>query len=150
MKTTLSTLLLFGIIMSACQGGEEEVATEYADTVVVNTTDNAPALIAELDGLHLNNGAKWSVDSTTHAGMQNVQTLLQNYDGEDSKDLGDKIKDELKEIIKQCRMKGEDHDQYHIILNAMLIESKAMKRGKVNDPGKLEKMVAAYFTHFEV
>ena len=36
------------------------------------------------------------------------------------------IKKELKNVINQCKMRGEDHDQYHIVLHAMLTEAKEL------------------------
>lgn len=139
------------LIATGVAGCQEDVVNDSVETIdrttVVETIKEKP-LIKELEGLRLNDGQKWHVDASTHAGMLNIQQLLVEHEGVASKKLGDRVKDELKEIIKQCKMKGVDHEQYHIVLNAMLIESKAMKRGKVTDATKLQKMVDSYFVYF--
>ena len=148
MKKTI-VLALIAIGIAGCQ---EEVVNDSVETtertVEVGSIKEKP-LIKELEGLRLNDGQKWHVDPSTQVGMQNIQRLLVDHEGVASKKLGDKVKDELKEIIKQCKMKGVDHEQYHIVLNAMLIESKAMKRGKVTEVNKLQQMVDTYFRYFE-
>ena len=148
----MKKIVYLALIATGLAGCQEEVVNDSTETTdrtnVVETIKEKP-LIKELEDLRLNDGQKWHVDASTQAGMLNIQQLLVEHEGVASKKLGDKVKDELKEIIKQCKMKGVDHEQYHIVLNAMLIESKAMKRGKVTEVNKLQQMVDTYFRYFE-
>jgi hypothetical protein len=150
-KFIMKKIFLFLIpafILMACAGNEpadtQEVVTE--DQIVEEQVEIDTAL----DGLVLNNGQKWKVDSNTFNGMNNVKTLVDEFDGLKIKKLGKSVKKELKAIIDACTMVGEDHNQYHIILHAMLEECKAIKKEKSLDANKLIYYLEAYEAHFEL
>jgi hypothetical protein len=141
-------------IFSSC-GGEEESGDSVESSATISNTEesneeDALALEVgeELEGLQLNVGEKWDVDSSTAAGMIHLQELIDNFDGEDSEALGKEMNKTLKDISKNCTMKGEDHDQYHIVLKAMKKESKQLKKGKSTDPSKMQRYLEAYNAHF--
>ena len=138
--------LMFPVLLS-CAGENENSEGENTAEPVVLIDDH---VAADLEGLTLNNGKKWKVDRSTEEGMKKVENMLNSFSGEDLSVLGKDIKDELSTVIKGCDFKGEDHDQYHIILHAMLKEAKRMKKGKSSDPKKMEGYLDAYDNHFEV
>jgi len=145
-----SILLIAAICLTALScsentSEEEQEATEEVTTEVVEEVSIDP-----LDGLKLNDGEKWQVDSTTNEGMIIVDSLVKNFEGEDYVTLGTNIKSELGSIIDQCKMKGEDHEQYHIVLHAMMKESKALKSGESESLEEVERYSSAYFQHFEL
>lgn len=139
---------LTAFVFFSCQGETTEetdtTTTEEQEEVVVEMND------PDLEGLKLNNGAKWKVDTSTYEGMNQIAGILDAFDGEDHKQLGKDIKAELKEIMNNCSMKGEDHNQYHIVLKAMLSESKALKKGNSDDASKMQHYIDAYNAHFEL
>ena len=147
-------ILAIGIIGVACS--EEETTEEAGEKVQLTQEEFEAKIEAEdeadeaLEGLTLNLGEKWKVDEGTAAGMEDVKTAVSNFDGEDHESLGKEIKDMLGDIIKGCTMKGEDHDQYHIVLKAMMKESKKLKKGKSTDIIKMQRYLDAYDAHFEV
>ena len=146
-------ILTIGLLMLSCAG--EETASE-TENVPLTQEEFEAKIEAEdeadeaLEDLTLNLGEKWKVDAGTAAGMEDVRTAVNNFDGGDSENLGKEIKGMLSAIIKGCTMKGEDHDQYHIVLKAMMKESKQLKKGKSTDMIKMKRYLDAYDAHFEV
>ncbi|MEX1001427.1 MAG: hypothetical protein WDZ35_04865 [Crocinitomicaceae bacterium] len=144
---TLSVLVLFSACSdSPTQNVSEDVNTDQTET---KTAPHDTEVAKDLEDLNLNDGEKWKADSSTHKGMNTVQQMLTDFQG-DTKQLGKDVKDSLNAVIKACDFKGKDHDQYHIILHAMLKEAKKLKKGKTNDLSKMQAYVDAYYEHFEV
>ena len=148
------TSILSMLLLASCAGDEpsDETSESSSENTETSVEDDALAdeVEADLEGLELNAGSKWVVDISTDEGMGEVQDIVDAFDGEDSKQLGKDIKKSLKSIIKGCDMEGEDHEQYHILLEAMLTEAKNLKKGKSTDPSKMKRYLDAYDTHFEV
>ncbi|MBT8324028.1 MAG: hypothetical protein HKN99_10080 [Winogradskyella sp.] len=79
------------------------------------------------EGLVLNNGEKWIANEETHLGMIRIDSILKNNTSSDGKILGDALSKETSYIIKSCDMKGEAHDQLHLVLVPMLEEITDLK-----------------------
>ena len=128
-------ILTIGFLFFGCAG--EDTAADATEDVPLTQEEFEAQIEAEdeadeaLEGLSLNLGEKWKVDESTANGMEDVRSAVNNFDGEDAESLGKEIKDMLSAIIKGCTMKGEDHNQYHIVLKAMMKESKKLKKGKI-------------------
>lgn len=142
------------ILLTGCAGEDTaETGNESLDgsTASGNEQDALEDEVQQsLEGLVLNAGTKWQVDVSTDEGMKAIQELVNNYDGENVKQLGKDIKSTLKDITKSCNMTGEDHNQYHILLSAMMEEAKLLKKEKSTDPSKMQRYLDAYDAHFEV
>ena len=140
---------LFALVLISCaeEGSEEPeiiTGTSHMDQETYTETEEA------LEGLRLNGGNKWKVEQSTHDGMEEIKSLVVNHEGEEFKELGKEIKEILKTVIDECTMTGEDHDQFHIVLKAMMKESKALKKGKSNDLVKMNRYLEMYDKHFEL
>lgn len=107
----------------------------------------------EAGGLTLNNGQKWTVNPETHEGMMNLQTLLEqeplNLDS-----IGDQMADETTYIINNCDMKGEAHDQLHLVLHPILDNIRLLKETEDNATKEvgvkaISTSLDQYFEHFE-
>lgn len=152
----LYTTILSLLFLTSCAGDDptEDTTENNSENSTEETIVEDDALDEEvreaLEGLELNGSDKWKVDASTDAGMRNVQNLVDNFDGVEVKQLGKDIKLQLKDITKSCDMKGEDHNQYHIVLAAMMKESKLLKKEKSTDPSKMQRYLDAYFAHFEL
>ena len=156
MKLLYITILSL-LILSGCAGEDpnEHTTDSGIESSSNSTDDNSEDALEEevneaLEGLSLNDGSKWKVDQSTDEGMKSIREKVENFDGEDAEQLGKDIKSVLKDITKDCSMTGEDHNQYHILLDAMMKESKQLKKGKSTDPSKMERYLDAYDTYFEV
>jgi hypothetical protein len=147
----IMAVVLPAIFMFSCAGDEETTTDSEQDQSVEETIQDVEVQeLDELDGLVLNNGSKWQVDSTTNAGMTRVINMVTDFDGDDHKKIGKSIKNELSDIISKCTMTGEDHEQYHIVLHAMMKESKRLKKGKSDSMDKMNAYLDAYTSHFEI
>ena len=137
-------IAFFGILLVSCTEGEtaETIVSEELETQAFEEDKN-------LKGLKLNQGSKWKVNHETAVGIQNIEALLSDFEDDDLKALGKNVKKELGEIIDLCTMKGEDHDQFHIVLHAMMKESKKLKKGKSDSTDKMSRYIEVYHAHFE-
>ena len=106
------------------------------------------------EGLVLNNDEKWIANEETHLGMIRIDSILKNNTSSDGKILGDALSKETSYIIKSCDMKGEPHDQLHLILVPILEEITDLK--DVTEVDKLENkvtylkgLVNIYFQYFK-
>ena len=112
--------------------------------------------------LILNDGAKWNSDESTFTGMKRLESALFNFNEKfinpsivDYNKLGEALANIDNDIISQCSMQGEDHDQLHVLLAPMLRNVAVIKNG--NDPVKIKENTKAlsealeqFFEHFEV
>lgn len=145
MKLNKLLIAILSLSLISC-AAEEEVDTTIETEIEEPTSFEKDEA---LEGLKLNQGNKWKVNHETEVGIQNINALLTNFEGDDLKQLGKDIKAELSTIIKLCTMKGEDHDQFHIVLHAMMKESKRLKKGKSDNTDKMKRYVEVYYAHFE-
>jgi len=149
MKQIFASFAVLLLIVSCGEGQSEQVENEPTpteDSLVQEEVVEDP-----LEGLTLKeDGGKWEVNPETQVGMERVDSILQAFSGDDFVQLGTEVKEELSTIISLCTMKGEDHDQYHIVLHACMKESKAMKRGEVETTENLERFVSTYYDYFQV
>lgn len=151
-KSLLFFSMTFIMLVGNACTGEQETSNNSSDTEDTEIEESVLESneLEELQGLTLNEGAKWLVDSTTNAGMNRIIEMAASFDGEDHKQIGKDIKSELSDIISKCTMQGEDHEQYHIVLHAMLKESKNLKKGKSTSMDKMNTFLDAYSSHFEL
>jgi hypothetical protein len=103
----------------------------------------------------LNNGDKWKADDAT---KQNVAVIAQivndnNYRAADKrKQLSAALQSQIDTLIKQCRMKGPEHDALHVWLERVLKDMKELK--KEDDEYKevyaaLKTDIEAFYATFE-
>lgn len=107
--------------------------------------------------LKLVNGEKWKANAETSAGMQQIETMLNNFKElkrRDYKNLGASLSKETSAIIKSCNMTGEAHDQLHLVLVPILDEIIKLKEDlTIADKNtafqNIETMVEAYNQYFK-
>jgi hypothetical protein len=139
MKTkTLSIILIF----IATLGCKNETKTE-----AISTADNLELI--------LNNGEKWIANKETHIGMHRMDSILKNNRTSDGNLLGDALSKETSYIIKSCDMKGEAHDQLHVVLVPILEEITEIKDVVNTSELKqktttLKNLIATYFEYFKI
>ncbi|WP_339756889.1 hypothetical protein [uncultured Winogradskyella sp.] len=116
---------------------------------------NSTESIIILEGLVFNNGEKWIANPETHTGMKRIDSILKNNTTSDGKILGEALSKETSYIIKSCDMKGEEHNQLHVVLVPILEEITDIK--EVTDSSELKNKVShlkslinTYFKHFKI
>ena len=81
--------------------------------------------------LMLNNGSKWQADSSTKMNVNKLKLVAEQYEKSDKsfeqlKVAGIELQKSTEELIRECRMKGKDHDALHLWLEPLLQEIKAL------------------------
>lgn len=76
--------------------------------------------------LVLNNGAKWKVDKPTSNNVTNLQRVVSTAAGKTAKSLPDyrktgiTLQQGIAKMIRECRMKGSDHQALHKWLEPLM------------------------------
>ena len=138
-KTFHIQILLTAFLILGCKN--DKIST--SETVIIP------------EGLVLNNGKKWIANEETHLGMKRIDSILKNNTSSDGKILGDALSKETSYIIKSCDMKGEPHDQLHLVLVPILEEITDLKdvteaKAFGNSVTHLKGLVKIYFQFFRV
>lgn len=83
--------------------------------------------------LTLNGKLKWKVDAATGENIKALQVIAEVFSKknnavlDDFHTVADELQSGLDKVMKECRMKGADHDALHHLLEPLLIEVKDLK-----------------------
>lgn len=146
----LLVLLLFLTVNCKKFEGDKTAPESILDTNRITVLDTIQ--------LKLNDGAKWIANVETHNGVKHMDTIISVFKKEkrnDYKVLGDSLSKQTGYIIKNCSMKGEPHDQLHVVLVPMLDEITILRDDNNTLQSKtalerLEQLVSVYFMYFKV
>ena len=121
-------------------------------------TDSEVETISIVDtlSLKLNGNKKWIANIETHEGVSKMDSIITSFKNNkviDYKGLGEALSKQTSYIIKNCSMKGEPHDQLHIVLIPMLDQISILREEDNEDEAKLaldnlEALIIAYFEFF--
>lgn len=144
-------ILILGIVVIGSLSSCGEVTQ-------VKEVEDVKHVVEKVDGLVLNNGVKWTVNTETHEGMTQIKVILDNMDPltlEDYNLLGEKCNEQTSFIISNCSMTGEAHNQLHLVLHPILDDIDNLQNVKSIEDGiaavaSLGKNISDYFTHFEI
>lgn len=108
--------------------------------------------------LTLDNGEKWIANQETQLGVEKMDVILKKFKSSATtnyQELGNELSEQTSYIIKNCTMKGEPHEQLHVVLVPMLDEISILKESNdeaasIASIGKLEALIRDYFKHFKV
>lgn len=151
MKTRLLMLCLLTITLVSCKKSTQKPSGEpKIETEEVSLLDTLQ--------LKLNHGEKWIANLETHVGIKNMDSIIKNFANQNTKDyvaLGQLLSAQTSFVIKNCSMKGEPHDQLHVVLVPMLDEISILKASESTENAevalsKLEDLIYNYFSHFKL
>lgn len=144
--TMIRNLLFLTLIVSACNSQE---------------TTKIPAVTADKhqSALSLNNGVKWRSDENTRRHVANLSSRINGFNKlsdpqiNDYHALASNMQDELNGLVKECRMKGAEHEALHHWLEPVLQHVKELKEaGSVKDAretlGQLAVQVQKFNQYF--
>lgn len=103
----------------------------------------------------LNSGAKWKADEATKknvAAMVQVVADTAYAQAANSMQLHKNLQAKVDVLIKECRMKGADHDALHVWLEKVLKDLKEIKEGEDDYPKAYEALkrdVNSFYDSFE-
>ena len=129
---------------------------------VQSCTDSKPVEKHEpvqIENLNLDKEkTKWKANIETTEGVQEMLTILTDFEESDKlkdyKKLGRKLKKINKNILNKCSMKGEAHDNLHAFLMPVFRYLKTLKTTKSVSEAKktvfnFERHLNAYGDYFE-
>jgi len=135
-KILLAALIAFSLL--SCNNESSQVAadeTEFnAEQTEVQGTDAA--------SLTLNNGKKWQADENTNMHASNMNALVENFRAQTNNDdetyqvFAADLQNELAYLVRDCRMKGPDHDALHLWLEPVMADAKALEKAATAAEGK--------------
>ena len=113
--------------MLACGSGNDGESNLTEDSSSETHRDHGE----ETTGLTLNNGAKWKADSITLINVSLLQAIVSDAKKEKPENYSlttGKLQDGLNKLVKECKMKGADHDALHQWLEPLLEKTKELGR----------------------
>ena len=150
MKRQILTLLIGTLFIISCK--------KEAQKSEANTTETQEVSLLDTLTLKLNSGEKWNVNNETHVGITKMDSLIKVFKSNKTCDylaLGESLSKQTSFVIKNCSMKGESHDQLHVVLVPMLDEISILRESENKKDleqafQKLESLIANYFKHFKI
>ncbi len=131
---------------------------EHSPGTVENTSTGNHVL--NIEGLTLNDGAKWNGDEATNMNVKNLENILHEFKTStppvitDYFSLSDNLQGGLDKMISECRMKGADHDALHQWLEPLIGKVKNLKTIGDTESGAtgtyaIKEHVHLYHAYFE-
>ena len=150
MKPKLLITLLLVILISSCKKDSQKSVSNSVETEDISLLDTLT--------LKLNNGEKWVANNETQIGIVKMDSIIQKFKNDETNNylgLGNDLSKQTSFIIKSCNMKGESHDQLHVVLVPMLDKISTLKESDNIEECKsslveLENLIESYFYHFKV
>ena len=145
MKHLLVVILVTLVSCTSKQTSEQKeskTATDNKDTVAT---------------VPLNNGAKWQADEATRksvSAMMQIVTDTTYADAAKRQQLYMNLQAKIDNLVKECRMKGAEHDALHVWLEKVVKDLKELKEEDDDDEYKeayatLKTDVASFYQAFE-
>lgn len=150
MKRSFLILCLLPVIVS-CKPEVKHMTSNQDSDVKTNS-------VLDTLSLKLNVNEKWIANAETHEGVLKMDAIISEFKKNkkwDYKGLGESLSKQTSYIIKNCSMKGEPHDQLHIVLIPMLDEISTLREEDHKAKSdraveNLEALIQAYFKHFKL
>lgn len=124
MRRILTSILCLSLLMG-CKNKHGHKDDNTVSSVETNSIDTLQ--------LKLDNGKKWLANFETQLGVEKMDSIISSYKVHSTQDyriLGDKLSEQTGYIIKNCTMKGESHDQLHVVLVPMLEQISTLKESE--------------------
>lgn len=147
----MRTLIMIGLaiaILTGCKQGNEKVITDPP-----HDHEHSAAAIA----VTLNDGKKWKSDSATRENIKllhDMSTRFADHELAEYKAMGVTLQEGLDKMIKECRMKGKDHEALHEWLDPFAKSVAELKNATgVNQArkvfGEIHQSLESYPDYFE-
>lgn len=119
----LIVLLITGLFAFSCNSSPSAPAAEGDVHQAEHKTESATANSIPLT---LNNGEKWKADESTNNNVSAMQAIADEFKAsgrknpEDFQALQASLQAGIEKMIKECKMKGADHDALHLWLEPLM------------------------------
>lgn len=139
---SLKNLLPVFIALSlfACNNTNEAGDTNAVKKETID--EHAGAEEVHAGKLSLNNGVKWQTDASTRFHAAKLNTTIDVFNKTENANLpayhafAAEMQEELGGLVKDCKMKGPDHDALHLWLEPVMKDVSDLKKVSTIDDGK--------------
>jgi len=143
-------IAILTVIMMSCKTEPDKVKKIVVKPIDIEKTADVQ--------LKLNDGEKWLANKETHEGISNMESIIKTFKNGQEKNyrrLGEDLSKQSSYVIKNCTMKGEPHEQLHVVLVPMLDEITIFKESDIDQEAsialkRLENLIVKYYNHFEI
>lgn len=140
-------ILLIVIFLAACTGSVKNESSEAH-----SAENRGDSLIS----FQRDNGKKWKADSATKHHVATMQRLVNDVmfnNPKAARELASELKRNVNLLVKDCSMKGADHDALHVWLEALLENIKALEKEEADEYAevrqKIQQHIAGFYDVFE-
>jgi hypothetical protein len=152
MKKVLLSLMVFGLLL-ACNQGNKDAGDAHTPAPAEKHEEHESRAVA----LALNNGAKWKADSSTKSNvafLQNIAASAKKENLEGYHATAEQLQEGLNKMVKECKMKGPDHDALHKWLEPLMETTKDLKKQTAAEHAaatlkEIEKQLDLFSQYFE-
>ena len=123
------TLLILTAGLAACNNERGNAHMHTANTVDSNTIGD----VTSAEAITLQKDGKWNADAATNKNVSALQETAFKLNKqprqkpEDYHAVSAQMQTGLNQLVKECKMKGVDHDALHLWLEPVLAETKELK-----------------------
>lgn len=153
MKNITAFLLCFSLLLSC--NNNETVNTAHES----ESKDQAHEAVPDSNGLILNNGQKWKSDASTDRNVAVLRNTVQKFETKQDPSLEDyryfakDLRAGIDTMVKECKMKGADHDALHqwlepLMKNVRDLEKKADTKDAAVMAKEISNRVEMYSQYF--
>ena len=156
----LLILFLCTSLLWACNDDNKSTEIKNASEHADHKADSSHQQKTGEHALALNNGKKWDGDESTNQNVEALKSIItpfgqkENRTMEDYSVLAADLQAGLDKMVKECRMKGADHDALHLWLEPLMKDVADLKNSKTENEAaslftKINEQVNIYNSYFE-
>ncbi|SRR5690606_10153490 len=110
-----------------------------------------------IDEISLDQGAKWTANIETTAGVSDMLALIEKSAAESAEDhrkLGDGLAEIKNMIVRECTMTGPSHDNLHVWLYPLISKIERLQKAESKEAGarmteEIQDHLVKYHDYFE-
>lgn len=152
----LSIIFLSGCREAPKGPGPEEPNNEYPIETQVHVEVQEKTETAWIDEISLDQGAKWTANIETTAGVSDMLALIESSKADatvNHQKLGDGLNEIKNMIVKECTMTGASHDNLHIWLYPLISKIELLQKAESRESGirlteEIQDHLEKYYDYF--
>jgi hypothetical protein len=151
MKKAAILGLVLSISLLGCKETKKEETTSTEQTAAEHKEDLNGDQNIWMSQIQLDNGSKWNANIETTEGIQAMSSRIAEDESisiKHYKNLASDLNDIKNNIIKECTMEGESHDNLHVFLVPLADKIEAL--GEVNSVHEGAVITREIREHLEV
>ena len=151
MKKSILSVAILGLAIASCQN-RVEPAAQAVRAAQDSVLDHDEHHSSQASPVSLNQGKKWVANAETKEGINKMAALLDAFPNPPQPDdfltLKVNLETEFNQVIQQCTMTGEAHEQLHNYLMPMAEMISQLNPKDVNHSGSVKEKLKQHLDEF--